>query len=153
MIDPFNMPIATVYSVLRVPAIKLKVPRFSEPHPMLVCGLVIFTYFLVTSGIVYDVLLEPPGMGQTQDPVTGSIRPVAFMPGRVNVQYIIEGLSAGFLFTVGGFGIIMLDWSNDKTVSSRNRYLLVLSSVICILVSYNMCVLFLKIKVTGLYIK
>ncbi|CAI0380177.1 unnamed protein product [Linum tenue] len=77
---------------------------------MMVFSLVLLTYFMVVSGIV-----EPPGIGSTQDPVSGTVRPIVFMSGRVNGQYIIEGLSsAGFIFVLGGIGIVLLDLALDK---------------------------------------
>eukprot|EP00276_Gloeochaete_wittrockiana_P008799 CAMPEP_0184656438 /NCGR_PEP_ID=MMETSP0308-20130426/16509_1 /TAXON_ID=38269 /ORGANISM="Gloeochaete witrockiana, Strain SAG 46.84" /LENGTH=98 /DNA_ID=CAMNT_0027093575 /DNA_START=275 /DNA_END=571 /DNA_ORIENTATION=- len=93
--------------------------------------------------------MEPPSIGSAQDPQTGVVKPVAFLQYRVNAQYIIEGLSAGFLFSVGGLGFIFLDWSNDKLTSQRNKYLLLLSGVICVAVAYNLCLLFLRIKIPG----
>ncbi|KAK8598023.1 hypothetical protein V6N13_095415 [Hibiscus sabdariffa] len=60
---------------------------------------------MVVSGFIYDVIVEPPGIGSTQDPATGAVRPVVFLSGRVNGQYIIEGLSSGFMFVLGGIGL------------------------------------------------
>jgi hypothetical protein len=37
---------------------------------------------------------------------------VAFMPYRVNGQYIMEGLASSFLFMMGGLGFIILDQTN-----------------------------------------
>ncbi|WCJ18361.1 Oligosaccharyltransferase complex subunit ostc [Euphorbia peplus] len=102
------------FSVLRPPRLRLKLPSFNLPSPMTVFSLVLLTYFMVVSGIVYDVIVEPPGIGSMQDPGTGAVRPVVFLPGRVNGQYIIEGLSSGFMFLVGGIGIILLDLALDK---------------------------------------
>eukprot|EP00274_Cyanoptyche_gloeocystis_P000392 CAMPEP_0196665086 /NCGR_PEP_ID=MMETSP1086-20130531/59608_1 /TAXON_ID=77921 /ORGANISM="Cyanoptyche gloeocystis , Strain SAG4.97" /LENGTH=98 /DNA_ID=CAMNT_0042001679 /DNA_START=231 /DNA_END=527 /DNA_ORIENTATION=+ len=93
--------------------------------------------------------MEPPSLGSSQDPHTGVVKPVAFLQYRVNGQYIIEGLSAGFLFSLGGLGFILLDFSNDKLTSQRNRYLLILSGVLCIAIAYNLCLLFLRIKIPG----
>lgn len=35
-------------------------------------------------------------------PAAGVVRPVAFMPYRMNGQYIFEGLCGGFMYTLGG---------------------------------------------------
>ena len=35
-------------------------------------------------------------------PSSGKYKPEAFMPYRINGQYIIEGLAASFMFVVGG---------------------------------------------------
>lgn len=52
-------------------------------------SVVLFTYFLVTGGIVYDVINEPPSIGSMVDE-RGNNRPVAIMQYRVNGQYIME---------------------------------------------------------------
>ncbi|KAK8301263.1 hypothetical protein V6Z12_D04G010600 [Gossypium hirsutum] len=72
------------YSFLRPPRLRLKIPSVSLPSAMTVFSLVLLTYFMVVSGFVYDVIVEPPGIGSTQDPATGAVRPVVFLPGRVN---------------------------------------------------------------------
>eukprot|EP00741_Cyanophora_paradoxa_P007513 tig00001154_g7267.t1 len=139
----------SVFALLRAPNLRLKLPRLQKPSGMLVFFVLFVSYFLVLSGIVYDIIMEPPSIGSTQDPVTGTVKPVAFLQYRVNGQYIIEGLSAGFLYSVGGLGFIFLDWSNNKLTSQRNRYLLLLSGILCIAVAYNLCLLFLRIKIPG----
>jgi len=108
-----------------------------------------FSYFLVLSGIIYDVIVEPPSIGSTQDEATGSVKPVAFLAYRVNGQYIIEGLSAGLLFSLGGLGFIILDRANQKHTSNKSRYLLLGAGALLILIAYNLCLVFLKIKVPG----
>ncbi|KAK6131657.1 hypothetical protein DH2020_034671 [Rehmannia glutinosa] len=114
-IDPiFHLIRILPFSFLRPPRLRLKLPSFTLPSPMTVYSLILLTYFMVVSGIVYDVIVEPPGIGSTQDRFTGSVRPVVFLPGRVNGQYIIEGLSSGFMFVLGGVGIVLLDLALDK---------------------------------------
>jgi hypothetical protein len=160
---------------VRFPNLKLKIPRIPTPSSTLVFSGLFFSYFLVISGIVYDIIMEPPGIGATQDPVTGQNKPQAFLPVRmcdfnlkyfviwctficfivfchnvfcllllllfllqwheivmarlmmlfafeivilivasrfqyrINGQYIIEGLCAGFMFSVGALGFILLE--------------------------------------------
>ena len=53
----------------------------------------------VFKGIIYDIIIEPPSIGSTVE--NGHAKPVAFLPNRVNGQYILEGLAASFLFTAG----------------------------------------------------
>lgn len=55
---------------------------------------------LITGGIIYDVIVEPPSVGSMTDE-HGHQRLLAFLAYRVNGQYIMEGLSSSFLFTVG----------------------------------------------------
>ncbi|KAJ8617023.1 hypothetical protein MRB53_013209 [Persea americana] len=103
------------FSFLRPPRLRLKIPSFvALPSSLTVLSLALLTYFLVVSGFVYDVIVEPPGIGSTQDPATGTVRPLVFLPGRVNGQYIIEGLSSGFMFLLGGLGIILMDLALDR---------------------------------------
>lgn len=44
---------------------------------------------------------------------------VAFMPYRVNGQYIMEGLASSFLFTVGGLGFVVLDRVQAQPLTPR----------------------------------
>merc|ERR1712142_1145543 len=61
---------------------------------------------------IYDVIVEPPSVGSTTDE-HGHTRPVAFMPYRVNGQYIMEGLASSFMFSLGGAGMIILDQTHN----------------------------------------
>ena len=55
------------------------------PSPMSVFMLILITYFMVVSGIVYDVIVEPPGR---QDPHT-SIDAATFL---IFVSYVMSTL-------------------------------------------------------------
>ena len=131
------------YSFLRPPRLRLKLPTLTLPYPMTVYALVLLTYFMVVSGIVYDVIVEPPGIGSTQDRLTGSVRPVVFLPGRVNGQYIIEGLSSGFMFVLGGVGIVLMDLAKSVKVSYAT------AGISSIVLAYVMSMLFIRIKIPG----
>jgi len=139
----------TPFKFLRVPNLKLKTPKIQHPSAMTVFGILFASYFLVISGIIYDIIVEPPSIWSHQDEVTGSIKPVAFLAYRVNGQYIIEGLSAGLLFCIGGAGFILLDRANQKFTSERNRLLLLLSGILIVVVAYNISIVFLRVKVPG----
>ena len=119
-----------IFSVLTVPDLKIKQPTwlhvsifftsmkstsltlFQTPPAWTIFAFILTTYFLVTGGIIYDVIVEPPrlssvsklkymkydcvmtllsldSVGSTTDE-HGHTRPVAFMPYRVNGQYIME---------------------------------------------------------------
>jgi hypothetical protein len=99
------------------------------------------------SGFMYDVIVAPPGIGSSQDPVTGAVRPVVFLPGRVNGQYIIEGLSSGFMFVVGGLGLIMMDIASEKARARNVRLSFMGAGVSCVFIAYVMSMLFLRIKI------
>lgn len=135
------------YSVLRPPRLRLKLPSFSLPSAMTVYALILLTYFLVVSGIVYDVIVEPPGIGSTQDRLTGSVRPVVFLPGRVNGQYIIEGLSSGFMFVLGGIGIMLLDLALDRNRAKSVKVSFASAGIAFVVISYVMSMLFIRIKI------
>jgi hypothetical protein len=149
--DPlFHVLRAVPFSFLQPPRTRLKLPsNLALPSPMTVFALILLTYFAVVSGLVYDVIVEPPGIGSSQDPATGAVRPVVFLPGRVNGQYIIEGLSSGFMFLLGGVGIILLDLAVDRTRPRSLRISFGGSGVAAIVIAYAMAMLFLRIKIPG----
>ncbi|KAH9805622.1 oligosaccharyltransferase complex subunit ostc [Citrus sinensis] len=149
-IDPlFHILKIFPYSIIRPPRLRLKLPSFTLPSPMTVFALVLLTYFMVVSGFVYDVIVEPPGIGSTQDPATGSVRPVVFLPGRVNGQYIIEGLSSGFMFVLGGMGFVLLDLALDKNRAKSVKVSYASAGISSIVIAYIMSMLFIRIKIPG----
>jgi hypothetical protein len=136
------------FNFLRLPRFRLKTPKVHAPSAMVVFSILFISYFLVFSGIIYDIIVEPPSIGSTQDE-NGAVRPLAFLQYRVNGQFIIEGLSAGAMFAIGGIGFILLDFSSSKDLMPKIRYLLILSGFLCILIAYNLCIVFLKMKIPG----
>ncbi|XP_058113642.1 uncharacterized protein LOC131256676 [Magnolia sinica] len=146
--DPiFHIVSVLPFSILRPPRLRLKLPSISLPSPMTVFCLLLLTYFLVVSGFVYDVIVEPPGIGSTQDRATGAVRPVVFLPGRVNGQYIIEGLSSGFMFVLGGVGIILMDLALDRNRAHSVRVSYASAGISSIVIAYVMSMLFIRIKI------
>ncbi|KAL4296711.1 hypothetical protein GQ457_12G025280 [Hibiscus cannabinus] len=146
--DPFFHILKLVpFSFLRPPRLRLKLPSFSLPSAMTVFSLILLTYFMVVSGFIYDVIVEPPGIGSTQDPATGAVRPVVFLPGRVNGQYIIEGLSSGFMFVLGGIGIVLLDLALDKNRARSIKVSYSIAGISSIVIAYVMTTLFVRIKI------
>jgi len=138
------------FVLFHLPEHKLKLPKIPQFSPMTIFVFAFASYFLVLSGIVYDIIVEPPAIGTTRDPASGQYKPEAFMKYRVNGQFIIEGLSAGILFTLGAVGVILLDLSNgNKNSADKSRYILLLAGVLCVVIAYNVCILFLKIKIPG----
>ncbi|XP_067001343.1 oligosaccharyltransferase complex subunit ostc-B [Anabrus simplex] len=137
------------FAVLEVPNLKIKKPSwFHQPSAMVMFSLVLLSYFLVTGGIIYDVIVEPPSVGSTTDE-HGHSRPVAFMPYRVNGQYIMEGLASSFLFTMGGLGFVVLDHTHSPSTPKLNRILLISVGFLCILVSFFTCWVFMRMKLPG----
>ncbi|XP_068637932.1 uncharacterized protein [Aristolochia californica] len=147
-IDPFFHILKILpYSFLRVPRLRLKLPSFSLPSAMTVFSLLLLAYFVVVSGIVYDIIVEPPGIGSSQDRVTGAVCPVVFLPGRVNGQYIIEGLSSGFMFVLGGMGIVLLDLALDRNRAKSVRVSFASAGISSVVIAYVMTMLFIRIKI------
>lgn len=72
---------------------------------------------------------------------------MVFLPGRVNGQYIIEGLSSGFMFILGGVGIIFLDLAVEKNRDKNVRVSLAAFGIAAVVVSYAMSMLFIRIKI------
>jgi len=137
------------FIVLEVPNLKIKRPSWlHQPSAMVMFSLVLLSYFLVTGGIIYDVIVEPPSVGSTTDE-HGHSRPVAFMPYRVNGQYIMEGLASSFLFTMGGLGFVVLDHTHSPSTPKLNRILLISVGFLCILVSFFTCWIFMRMKLPG----
>jgi len=99
----------------------------------------------LVSGIIYDVIIEPPSIGSTTDE-HGHSRPVAFMPYRINGQYIMEGLASSFLFIIGGLGFIVLDQTHSPSTPKLNRILLTSVGFLCILISFIACFIFMRMK-------
>ncbi|CAH0389442.1 unnamed protein product [Bemisia tabaci] len=141
----FSLP----YFVLEVPNMKIKRPSwFHQPSAFVTYALILLSYFLVTGGIIYDVIIEPPSIGSTMDE-HGHSRPVAFMPYRVNGQYIMEGLAASFLFVLGGLGFVILDRTHNPSTPKLNRILLVTVGFLCIVISFATCWVFMRMKLPG----
>ena len=89
--------LSPLFGVLQVPDLKLKKPTWiQQPTANQTLFFILVSYFLVTGGVIYDVIVEPPSMGSTTDE-RGNSRPVAFMQYRINGQYIVEGLYIQFL--------------------------------------------------------
>ncbi|KAK1399449.1 Oligosaccharyltransferase complex subunit ostc [Heracleum sosnowskyi] len=148
--DPIGRALEIVpYSILRPPRLRLKLPSFSLPSAMTVYSLILLTYFMVVSGIVYDVIVEPPGIGSTQDRSTGAVKPVVFLSGRVNGQYIIEGLSSGFMFVLGGIGIVLMDLALDKNRAKSVKVSFASAGICFVVIGYVMSMLFIRIKIPG----
>jgi len=140
------------FSVFEVPLLRVRKPSWvCMPQPMTVFGVVLVTYFLVTGGLIYDVIVEPPSTGQTTDE-NGHSRIVAFMAYRVNGQYIMEGLASAFMFAIGALGFIILEHTHVPQQPKFNRVILVVVGFACVAISFIACYCFMKVKLPG-YLK
>merc|ERR1712198_165332 len=137
------------FTVLECPNLKIKKPTWLRtPSAMFVFAMVLLSYFLVTGGIIYDVIVEPPSIGSTTDE-RGNTKPVAFMPYRVNSQYIMEGLASSFLFTLGGLGFVILDQTNKPLMPKLNRILLICVGGAAVVIAFFTCRVFMRMKLPG----
>lgn len=116
------------------------------PRKSLACFLGFVCYFFTISGVIYDIVNEPASMGQSVDKKTGQIRPVAFLRGRINGQYILEGLAAAIIISLGSFGFIIIDRAYQTGIKRTNRILLLIVGFISVTISFFMINLFMSLK-------
>ncbi|KAG5450340.1 Oligosaccharyltransferase complex subunit ostc-B [Clonorchis sinensis] len=135
-----------LFQVLECPSVRCKRPGFFKwPSPMMVFIFILVSYFLITGGVIYDMIVGPPSMGSETD-ARGNQRPVAIMVWRMNSQYILEGLAASFMFTLGSIGFIVMDKMNEARVTKLNRVLLMAFGISCIVISFITLRIFIKFK-------
>lgn len=108
---------------------------------------------------------EKTPTGSTTDE-RGNSRPVAFMQYRVNGQYIMEGLAASFMFTLGGerktptrchthyslvtgVGFILLDVTTNPTMPKLNRLMLTGLGLACVVIAFMATRVFMRMKLPG----
>jgi len=138
-----------IFNILTVPDLKIKKPAWiTTPSPWTIFTFILLSYFLVTGGIIYDVIVEPPSVGSTTDE-HGHQRPVAFMPYRVNGQYIMEGLASSFMFSLGGAGMIILDQTHNPNTPKLNRMMLQFVGFAAMVISFGCCWVFMRMKLPG----
>lgn len=137
------------FKFVRPPQLNLIFPKLPRPSPMAIFALLFVSYFLVISGVVYDLITEPPSIGTERDERTGAIKPVVFLKYRVNGQYIMEGLSAGVMFAIGGLGVIALDRTAQPSTQPRNRLYTAAAGIALVGFAYLVSMSFLRIKVPG----
>mmetsp|Transcript_16311 Transcript_16311/g.24581 ORF Transcript_16311/g.24581 Transcript_16311/m.24581 type:complete len:142 (-) Transcript_16311:147-572(-) len=118
-----------------------------RPSPFICFIFAVVLFFLVTSGVVYDMVVEPPYIGTIRDPNSGRKMPVTFVPGRVNAQYIIEGLTSGVFFCLGGLGLIFVDRALSSPILSKDKLLVGGIGVGLVSISYVILTYFLRTKV------
>lgn len=74
---------------------------------------------------------------------------VAFMPYRVNGQYIMEGLASAFLFTFGSIGFMIMDHIDFAPGKRLNRILLTSIGFTFIVLSFFTTWIFMRMKLPG----
>lgn len=140
------MDVLTVpFRYVRCPEMKMKVPSIQRPSSQLVFAGLFLVYFMVFSGIVFDLINEPPSIGQRRDQ-NGNIRPEVILPHRLNAQYIMEGLTAGLVYAMGAVGCLFLYFTSSHSTSGRSFYFFGIVGIICVFLSYNFLALLIRIK-------
>uniref|UniRef100_G3TRE1 Oligosaccharyltransferase complex subunit n=1 Tax=Loxodonta africana TaxID=9785 RepID=G3TRE1_LOXAF len=120
--------------------LKLKKPPWVHMSlTMTAYALVVVSYFLITRGIIYDVIAEPPKVGSMTDEYRYQ-RPVAFLAYRVNGQCIMEALASRFLFTMG---------RGRSNVPNISKAQLISSSIQWTHLWFFMARVFTKVKLLG----
>jgi hypothetical protein len=100
------------------------------------------------SGLVYDKIADPPFMGQERDPQTGQVKMATVMNGRINAQYVVEGLSASFFICLGAAGFIMLDLAATR-MTGTIKTVLMATGLASVFIGYQIVMGFLYKKVPG----
>ncbi|KJE97865.1 hypothetical protein CAOG_07944 [Capsaspora owczarzaki ATCC 30864] len=136
------------FSVLRAPNVKVRLPSVERPGAMTVFAVIFLSYWLVTAGIIYDIITETPSFGQTLDE-RGNVRPQPFLPYRINGQFIIEGITAAFMFALGAIGFIMFDRVNNKPMQKLERSIFLGVGSLCVFLSFVLCRVFIRMKLPG----
>lgn len=86
-------------------------------------------------------------MGQERDPHTGQVRVATVMAGRINSQYVVEGLSASFFICLAALGFILLDLAAAPGRSKSVFSFFAVAGVVSIAIGYYVVMAFLHKKV------
>ena len=108
-------------------------------------AILLITYFIIMSGVIYDMIIEPPAVGG-QMGADGVVRPESIMKGRQNGQYSIEGLTAGLFFIMIGGGMVMIDKGFDKDKGDLLRKILLFGGAIIVGIGLMLISLYSHIK-------
>lgn len=66
-----------LYQIFEAPRLRLQKPSWlQQPSSNTFFMFLMGTYFLVTAGTIYDIIVEPPSVGQTTDAM-GRSKPVS----------------------------------------------------------------------------
>lgn len=140
---PFPKPI--IYNGLMSRCIK-------TPSHNFVKNVLLIGYFLLIGGMIYDIQNKPSGMGQYVDPVTGLMRPMTFLQGRINGQFIIEGFAASVVIAIGSFGLMMIDLGNKDGIQRRSRLFMLWTGFVSLLGCIILLNIFISSKMTNYFI-
>lgn len=111
-----------------------------------VFGCLMLLYLFCIQGTFYNILNEPPSIGQKFDETIQRWKPEVILAGQLNQQYVIEGCAAAMFICSGTLGFIALDYAQNPLTTRKNRlvsYLLALFTIIASIFGPKM---FMKIK-------
>merc|ERR1711937_233660 len=103
-------------------------------------------YFFCVSGIFYDLVNQPKSMGEKVNRKTGVKEQLVFVKGRLNGQYIFEGLAAGTVIMIGSLSAIFLHRNFGGNFKERQTVILVTLSALGVLISACLLQTFLSLK-------
>ncbi|KAJ3441638.1 oligosaccharyltransferase complex subunit ostc [Anaeramoeba flamelloides] len=133
--------------VLRPPQLNL---RIIKPSSMAVFAFVLFALFIVFAGVIYDLIVEPPSIGVEYG--FGNERPVTILKGRLNSQYIFEGIDGALFYLLGSLGLILIDQALTKERREKYGKIMFYTGVGLFACSFVIIIFFIKLKVPG-YLK
>lgn len=127
------------FLVLECPNLKpRKQPWVHMPSAMMVYAVVVVSSFLIAGEIIYDVLVEPPGVGS----MTGAwASDTSSFPCLQSKSTLYDGRTRVQLPAyMGGLGFI---------IPKLNRFLLVFIGFICVLLTFFMAGVLMRMKLLG----
>ena len=71
------------------------------------------------------------------------------MPGTLNRQYIIEGMTAGAMYCLGGIGLILLYSAAKGKRKTTEKLLMMIFGGIFFAIAYNICTMLIRLKMPG----
>uniref|UniRef100_S4RFU3 Oligosaccharyltransferase complex subunit n=1 Tax=Petromyzon marinus TaxID=7757 RepID=S4RFU3_PETMA len=135
-----------VGQVIEWPRVRIKKPGWLViPSATTAFIATMIGYFVLVSGVIYDIIHEPPSIGSRID-AHGHQRPIVFKANSLHSQYILEGLAAGMLFCVGGLGLLLMLAAEKPSLSRLHRYLCLSLGGACMLGGFLASRAFIHIK-------
>ena len=139
---PSSLPFAPI---VRRPDYQLRQVRLSAPTSIpiqLVIALVFIGLFFIYIGGFYDLAQDPvPAFGQDAN---GD--PIVIMT-RLNHQYLVEGIAAGFLMFIGAGGFFMIHYSTQYAYSPRNATILLIMGIMVVVLCWMAVTFMLQQKI------
>ncbi|NHJ38991.1 MAG: hypothetical protein FK731_03085 [Asgard group archaeon] len=128
---PSNLPFVPI---VRRPDYQLRHVRLSAPTSIpiqLVIAVIFIGLFFIYIGGFYDLAQDPvPAFGSSSD---GS--PVVIL-ARLNHQYLVEGIAAGFLMFIGAGGFFLIHYSTQYAYSPKNSTILLLMGIGIVVIAW-----------------